>query len=205
TALGGSLTNTLYVLDEPSVGLHPRDAGLLAGVLRRLAEAGNAVVVVEHDPALIRAADRVIDLGPGPGAQGGEVVYQGPLAGLTKEPRSRTGAFLAGGMDARAARPRRRVDPRRRLHIAGATENNLQDLTVDVPLGMLVAVTGVSGSGKSTLIDQVLYRNVRRRLGLAESEPGACASLDGAAGIGGVTLVDQAPLGSSSRVNAATY
>jgi excinuclease ABC subunit A len=205
TALGGSLTSTLYVLDEPSVGLHPRDAGKLAAVLRRLADAGNAVVVVEHDPALIRAADHVIDLGPGPGAQGGEVVYQGPLDGLTREPRSATGAYLRGGVDTQGPRPRRRIDPRRRLRVRGATENNLKDLTVEVPLGVLVAVTGVSGSGKSTLIDQVLYRNVRRRLGLAESEPGACASVEGADGIGGVTMVDQAPLGSSSRVNAATY
>ncbi|HET8646057.1 MAG TPA: excinuclease ABC subunit A, partial [Vicinamibacteria bacterium] len=205
TALGGSLTSTLYVLDEPSVGLHPRDAGKLSTVLRRLADAGNAVVVVEHDKDLIRAADHVIDLGPGPGAQGGEVVYPGPGAGLQQEARSRTGAFLAGRAEGEGPRRRRAVDARRRLRVTGACENNLQDLTVDVPLGLLVCVTGVSGSGKSTLVDQVLYRNVRRRLGLAESEPGACASVEGTDALSGVTLVDQAPLGSSSRVNAATY
>jgi excinuclease ABC subunit A len=205
TALGGSLTRTLYVLDEPSVGLHPRDAKRLSGVLRRLAEAGNAVVVVEHDPAIVAAADQVIDLGPGPGRSGGEVVYQGPVAGLFGEPRSLTGAALAGRLPSAARAARRGPDPARRLRVLRARENNLKELTVDVPLGLLVCVTGVSGSGKSTLVDQVLCRNLRRRLGLAESEPGACDGIEGAESIGDVTLVDQAPLGASSRVNAATY
>ncbi len=205
TALGGSLTSTLYVLDEPSVGLHPRDAGRLAGVLRRLAAAGNAVVVVEHDPALIAGADHVIDLGPGPGHEGGEVVYEGPVAGLLKEPRSKTGAHLAGRLDTPRPPERRTPGARQRLRLRGARENNLQDVTVDVPLGLLVCVTGVSGSGKSSLVDQVLYRNLRRHFGLGESEPGACDGIDGAAALTGVTLVDQAPLGASSRVNAATY
>jgi excinuclease ABC subunit A len=205
TALGGSLTSTLYVLDEPSVGLHPRDAGRLSSVLRRLADAGNAVVVVEHDPALVTGADHVIDLGPGPGREGGEVVYEGPVAGLLDEPRSATGRHLAGRLDV-ARRVRRRVpDPARMLRIRGARENNLKDVTVDMPLGVLVCVTGVSGSGKSSLVEQVLHRNLRRHLGLGESEPGACDGLDGASGLTGVTLVDQAPLGASSRVNAATY
>ena len=122
TALGSSLTSTLYVLDEPSVGLHPRDAGRLAGVLRRLAEAGNAVVVVEHDPAIIGGADHVIDLGPGPGKQGGEVVYQGPLAGLLEAPLSQTGAFLAGRLEMPAPEERRRPDPDRKLRILRARE-----------------------------------------------------------------------------------
>ena len=111
TALGGSLTSTLYVLDEPSVGLHPRDAGRLSGVLRRLADAGNAVVVVEHDPALIASADHVIDLGPGPGREGGEVVYEGPVAGLLEEPRSKTGAYLAGRLAMPGPARRRQPDP----------------------------------------------------------------------------------------------
>ena len=205
TALGGSLTSTLYVLDEPSVGLHPRDAGRLSGVLRGLADAGNAVVVVEHDPAIIGAADHVIDLGPGPGREGGEVVYAGDVAGLVQCPRSKTGDFLAGRLEVPAPAKRRRSDPARRLRIRGARENNLKDVTVEVPLGLLVCVTGVSGSGKSTLVDQVLHRNLRRHFGLGESEPGACDGIDGAAALTGVTLVDQAPLGASSRVNAATY
>ena len=205
TALGGSLTSTLYVLDEPSVGLHPRDAGRLAGVLRRLADAGNAVVVVEHDAALIASADHVIDLGPGPGREGGEVVYEGPVAGLLAEPRSKTGMHLAGRLAMPGPARRRRPDPARRLLVRGARENNLKDVTVELPLGLLVCVTGVSGSGKSSLVDQVLHRNLRRHFGLGESEPGACDGIDGASLLTGVTLVDQAPLGASSRVNAATY
>jgi excinuclease ABC subunit A len=211
TALGSSLTSTLYVLDEPSVGLHARDAGRLAGVLGRLAAAGNAVVVVEHDPALIAVADHVIDLGPGPGRAGGEVVYQGPLPGLLREPRSRTGAYLAAVLEgtSRAAvaadAPWESPADAGVVRVVGATENNLRRVTVDIPLGRLVCVTGVSGSGKSTLVDQVLYRNVRRQLGLGESEPGACERLEGAEALAGVELLDQSPLGGSSRVNAATY
>jgi len=205
TALGGSLTSTLYVLDEPSVGLHARDASRLTGVLRRLADAGNAVVVVEHERALIESADHVIDLGPGPGREGGELVYAGAVAGLLAEPRSVTGAYLAGRLKAAHRTNRRKPDPKRSLRVRGARENNLKDLTLDLPLGLLVCVTGVSGSGKSSLVDQVVYRNLRRHFGIGESEPGACESLDGAAALTGVTLVDQAPLGASSRVNAATY
>jgi excinuclease ABC subunit A len=205
TALGGSLTSTLYVLDEPSVGLHPRDVARLAGVLRRLASAGNAVVVVEHDVAVIRGADHVIDLGPGPGREGGNLVYAGPVDGLSAVPASRTGEALARRVRVAAPARRRAPDPARVVRVVGACENNLQDVTVDIPLGLLVAVTGVSGSGKSTLVDQVLHRNLRRRLGLAEGEPGACRDLQGAEHVSGVTLVDQAPLGASSRVNAATY
>ena len=205
TALGGSLTSTLYVLDEPSVGLHARDASRLTSVLRRLADAGNAVVVVEHERALVESADHVIDLGPGPGREGGELVYAGPVAGLLDEPRSRTGDYLAGRLASASARRRRMPDPKRSLRIRRARENNLKGLSLELPLGLLVCVTGVSGSGKSTLVDQVLYRNLRRQLGLGEAEPGACDGLDGASALTGVTLVDQTPLGASSRVNAATY
>ena len=205
TALGGSLTSTLYVLDEPSVGLHARDAARLTGVLRRLADAGNAVVVVEHERALIESADHVIDLGPGPGREGGELVYAGAVAGLAAEPRSVTGAYLRGETQAAGSRARRKPDRKRMLRIRGARENNLKDLTLELPLGQLVCVTGVSGSGKSSLVDQVLYRNLRRHFGIGESEPGACDGIEGAAQLTGVTLVDQTPLGASSRVNAATY
>jgi len=206
TALGGSLTSTLYVLDEPSVGLHARDTARLAGVLRRLADAGNAVVVVEHERALVEAADHVIDLGPGPGREGGEVVYAGPPSGLAAAERSLTGAYLAGRLATAAPRTERRATGRERtLRIRGARENNLKGVDLALPLGALVCVTGVSGSGKSSLVDQVLYRNLRRRLGLGESEPGACDGVEGAEAVAGVTFVDQAPLGASSRVNAATY
>ena len=205
TALGSSLTSTLYVLDEPSVGLHQRDVGRLAGVLRRLAAAGNAVVVVEHDPALIGAAAHIIDLGPGPGREGGEVVYQGPLGGLLREPRSKTGAHLMGHLAMPAPAARRRPEPVRRLRVVRARENNLRELTLDIPLGLLVCVTGVSGSGKSTLVDQVLYRNLRRQFGQSEAEPGLCEAIEGAEQLAGVVLVDQSPPGRSSRMNAATY
>ncbi|HEY8234711.1 MAG TPA: excinuclease ABC subunit UvrA [Vicinamibacteria bacterium] len=205
TALGGSLTSTLYVLDEPSVGLHARDAARLAAVLRRLADAGNAVVVVEHERALVESADHVIDLGPGPGREGGELVYAGRFEGLLAEPRSETGAYFAGRAQPARRAGRRSPDAKRSLRIRGARENNLKDVTLELPLGLLVCVTGVSGSGKSTLVDQVLYRNLRRKFGIGESEPGACDSLEGASLVSGVTFVDQSPLGASSRVNAATY
>jgi excinuclease ABC subunit A len=204
SALGASLTSTLFVIDEPSVGLHPRDAGQLAGVLRRLAAAGNAVVVVEHDPAFILAADRVIDLGPGPGRDGGSVVHQGTLAGLVRRACSPTAAYLTGRRQV-PRREQRRTRGSRGITVTGARENNLRNVTVTVPLGMLVCVTGVSGSGKSTLVDQVLYRNLRRQLGAQVMEPGECDSVSGAGHISDAILVDQAPLTRSPRVNAATY
>ncbi|MBP8985122.1 MAG: excinuclease ABC subunit UvrA [Syntrophobacterales bacterium] len=204
TALGSSLTGTLYVLDEPSVGLHPRDAERLAGVLRTLASAGNAVVVVEHDPVFIRQADRVIDLGPGPGERGGSVIHQGSVTGLIGNRRSPTAAYLRGEIS--MPQPSRKRTPHRgSLRVIGARENNLKDISVDIPLGLLVCVTGVSGSGKSTLIDQVLYRNLRRQMGLQAMEPGTCKGVEGAERLTGVVLIDQAPLTRSSRMNAATY
>jgi excinuclease ABC subunit A len=205
TALGSALASTLYVLDEPSIGLHARDAARLRGVLARLGQAGNAVVVVDHDPSLLAGADHVIELGPGPGAQGGTVVYQGPVAGLTDVAASPTGAFLRGQLDVGRGRQQRAPDPARRLRVVGARANNLRALTVDVPLHRFVCVTGVSGSGKSSLIEEVLYRNLRRALGQGESEPGACERIEGSEGVRQVVMVDQAPLGASSRVNAATY
>jgi excinuclease ABC subunit A len=205
TALGSSLTNTLYVLDEPSVGLHSRDAAQLASVLRRLAEGGNAVVLVEHDPTLIAAADRVIDLGPGPGRLGGKVVYEGPLPGLLSAAQSKTAAYLAGKLPMPAPAQRRRAGRAGWLRVAKARENNLQSLDVEIPLGLLVCVTGVSGSGKSTLVDQVLYRNLRRHLGFGESEPGACEGIGGADLVKGLILVDQTAPARSTRMNAATY
>jgi excinuclease ABC subunit A len=204
SALGASLTSTLYVIDEPSVGLHPRDVAPLVGVLRRLAEAGNAVVVVEHDPAFIAVADRVIDLGPGAGRDGGNVVHQGTVAGLLQQRRSVTASYLTGRLRV-PRRGQRRQPGRRRLTVRGARENNLKDLTVTVPLGLFVCVTGVSGSGKSTLVDQVLYRNLRRQRRVGVMEPGECDSISGAGDISDVILVDQSPLTRTSRMNAATY
>ena len=204
TALGASFTSTLYVLDEPSVGLHPRDKERLAVVLRKLAGAGNAVVVVEHDPIFIRYADRVIDLGPGPGRDGGRVVHEGTVAGLLQRRESPTAAYLRGEL--KIARPdQRRERSRGELRVIGARENNLKNLTVRFPLGMLVGVTGVSGSGKSTLIDQVLYRNLKRLMGRQMMEPGICRTIEGVERISDAVFVDQSPLTRSSRMNPATY
>ncbi|MCF8025420.1 MAG: excinuclease ABC subunit UvrA [Desulfobacteraceae bacterium] len=203
-ALGASLTGTLYVLDEPSVGLHPRDKRRLAEVLSRLASAGNAVVVVEHDQEFIQSADRIIDLGPGPGAEGGQVVHQGTLAGLLKQRDSKTAMYFQGELS--IPRPEQRRCPGNdRLRIVKACEHNLDDVTVDIPLGMLVCITGVSGSGKSTLVDHVLYRNLRRQKGLEVMEPGRCGRIEGDTLISGAILVDQSPLSRNARMNAATY
>ena len=167
TALGTSLVNALFVLDEPSVGLHPRDIGRLIGVLQRLRDAGNTLVVVEHDPDVIRAADLVLDMGPGPGETGGEVVHFGSLAGLLASRRSVTAAYLRGERKvepparARPAAPRARRS-RGALVVKGASEHNLKDLDVSFPLGRIVCVTGVSGCGKSTLVQDVLYNGLRR-------------------------------------------
>ncbi len=204
TALGTSLTNTLYLLDEPSVGLHPRDKERLAAVLRKLAADGNAVVVIEHDPAFIRAADRVIDLGPGPGSDGGRINHQGTLAGLLKRKTSLTARYLRGEL--KIPRPASRREPTaKRLRVRGAREHNLHDLTVEIPLEMFVCVTGVSGSGKSTLVDHVLFRNLKRGKGLQVMEPGRCQALEGVDQVAKAVFVDQSPLSRNTRMNAATY
>ncbi|MFW5874595.1 MAG: excinuclease ABC subunit UvrA [bacterium] len=203
-ALGTSLTGTLYVLDEPSVGLHPKDKRSLAEVLGRLAAAGNAVVVVEHDSAFIENADRIIDLGPGPGAEGGKVVHQGTPAGLLRRENSQTAKYFSGTL--KVPQPDKRRSPgNNRLRIIGAAEHNLDNIDVDIPLGLMVCVTGVSGSGKSTLVDHVLYRNLLRQKGLEVMEPGRCAGIEGDGLVGRIVLVDQSPLSRNARMNAATY
>jgi len=213
TALGGALTETLYVLDEPTVGLHPRDTERLVGILRRLTAIGNTVVIVEHDLDAIRAADWLIDIGPRAGEHGGRVVYQGTPKELTpaKAPESRTAAFLASGKRAarkpHAGAPTRfgRRTPTGHVRVKGAHENNLDYLTVDFPLGVLCAVTGVSGSGKSTLVTDCLWANWRRQKGDTNNEPGKIVALQGLEAVEDVILVDQEPIGRSSRSNAATY
>ncbi len=217
TALGSALTETLYVLDEPTVGLHPRDTERLIGVLRKLTRLGNTVVVVEHDLDIIRAADNLIDIGPGAGEKGGEIVYQGRAEGLSGKPGlSRTAPYLAGKGE-RTTRAGKAADaPRRNRHgrrkpsgwvsVRGASEHNLKHLDVRFPLGVLCGVTGVSGSGKSTLVRDCLYENYRRGvLGDPKAEPGSILGLDGLEHIDGMVLVDQSPIGRSTRSNAATY
>ncbi len=203
TALGTSLVNTLFVLDEPSIGLHPRDMGRINGVLRRLRDAGNTLVVVEHDELLMHAADRILDMGPGPGERGGEVVFFGGPSALLRAD-TLTADYLTGRKQAappQVARP----PASKQLRLLGASENNLRDLDVTIPLERLVCVTGVSGSGKSTLVRDVLYPALAKALGEAMETPGAFRELKGSEQIEGVVLVDQSPIGKSARSNPASY
>lgn len=205
TAVGSSLVNTLYVLDEPSVGLHPRDSGRLVRILRALSAKENTVVVVEHDAEIIRAADHVVDLGPGAGESGGQVMFSGGIPELLKEPRSLTGQYLSGARSIAVPSRRRKCLPQLSLWIRDARENNLRGIDVEIPLARFVCVTGVSGSGKSTLIEDILYRGLRKRLGLFAGTPGAHDSIEGADRIADVILVDQSPVGATPRANPASY
>jgi len=207
TALGTSLTGTLFVLDEPSIGLHPRDIGRVAGVLARLRDAGNTLLVVEHDETLMRAADRILDLGPGPGARGGELVYCGPPAAIGACERSLTGAFLSGRRRVHkdGARRTRSLARAPRLEVLGASAHNLRSIDVAIPLGGLVCLTGVSGSGKSTLLHEVLYNALARAKGQRAEVPGEHRALRGAEHLDAVVLVDQAPIGKTTRSNPASY
>jgi excinuclease ABC subunit A len=204
TALGTSLTNTLFVLDEPSVGLHARDLARVVGVLRRLRDGGNTLVVVEHDPQVIRAADRLLDIGPGPGERGGEIVFYGSPSALAEAPQSLTARYLTGVLSVAAGRAPRPAATRF-LEIEGASENNLKNLDVRIPLNRLVCITGVSGSGKSTLIEDVLYRALRKHQGKPTEAPGTLRALRGAEHIGAVVLIDQSPIGKTARSNPASY
>ncbi|MGD8987727.1 MAG: excinuclease ABC subunit UvrA [Syntrophobacterales bacterium] len=204
-ALGSPLVNTLYVLDEPSVGLHPRDNQRLVKILRALTRQRNTVVVVEHDPEIIHASDYLVDLGPGAGEQGGKAVFSGPSSKILSARGSRTAAYIAG--KSRPGRPRKRREPHkaRYLKLVGIQAHNLRDLDVDIPLGLLVAVTGVSGSGKSTLVEDVLYRNWLRRQGLATEAPGYCREMVGLEHIDDIVFMDQQAIGRSPRANLLTY
>ncbi len=206
TALGTSLVNTLFVLDEPSIGLHPRDINRLIGVLHRLRDAGNTLLVVEHDPDVIRAADRVLDLGPGPGARGGEVVFFGPLQELVKCKNSRTGQALVGAASPPRPGPSRRdAAPTSQLVIRSASEHNLKSIDVSLPLHRLVCITGVSGSGKSTLVEDVLYRGLLRLKHKPTEQPGKHKTITGHEQIEDVVMVDQSPIGKTTRSNPASY
>ena len=206
TSLGSQLVGALYVLDEPSIGLHTRDTARLIHILERLRDLGNTIIVVEHDADILRAADHLLDLGPGAGEFGGKLLAEGVLAEIEANPASLTGRYLSGKITIPV--PTRRREPgREKLVLKGARANNLHGLDVTVPLNMLVAVTGVSGSGKSTLVHQVLYRAVARALGQTDgSDPsGVFASLTGTERLNDVVLVDQTPIGRTPRSNPITY
>ena len=205
TALGSSLVNTLYVLDEPSVGLHPRDTSRLMDILKRLRDNQNTIVVVEHDPEVIRRADRIVDLGPGAGERGGELKFFGTPAELAASSHSLTGKYLSGRLRVPQREARRKLREGQALRICKARQNNLQDIDVDIPLGVMVAVTGVSGSGKSTLVEEVLYRGYQKWKGKGGGTPGQCERIEGLELVHDMVLVDQSPIGRTPRSNALTY
>jgi len=206
TSLGSRLVGALYVLDEPSIGLHTRDTARLIHILEELRDLGNTILVVEHDPDILRAADYLLDLGPGAGEFGGKVLADGILAEIEANPNSLTGRYLSGKISIPVP-TRRRVPGREKLSLRGARANNLRGVNIDIPLGLLVAITGVSGSGKSTLVHQVLYRAVARALGQVDgADPaGSFASLSGVERLNDVVLVDQTPIGRTPRSNPVTY
>jgi excinuclease ABC subunit A len=204
-ALGSSLVDTLYVLDEPSVGLHPMDVERLIEVVCRLRDVGNTVVVVEHDPRVMERADWLIDLGPGAGEAGGNVLYQGPPSGLAAADRSATGVYLSGRRTVESARDRVTHSDTEWIELAGASVHNLRDLTVSFPRQALTVVTGVSGSGKSSLVHDTLHGALAGALGDARIESGPYRALTGYEGLSGVELVDQSPIGRSPRSNPVTY
>ncbi len=201
--LGSGLSGVLYVLDEPTIGLHPRDTSLLIAVLRRLRDLGNTVLVVEHDLEVVAAADYVVDMGPGAGRDGGQVVAAGTPAAVAGNPASLTGGYLAGRTP--ALRSQRRLGNGSHLTIVGAREHNLKGITVSLPLGTFIAVTGVSGSGKSTLVFDVLDRAARRHFQDAGPAPGLHEAVEGWEHLDRVVAIDQTPIGRSPRSNAATY
>ena len=222
TSLGSRLVGACYVLDEPSIGLHSRDTGRLIRILEELRGLGNTIVVVEHDPDVMRAADHIVDLGPGAGEHGGNIVFEGPLRNLIASGNgSLTARYLRGDLHVSAARARRPVNPRRVLRFSGARVHNLKNIDVEIPLGMMVLVTGVSGSGKSTLVHDVIYRSLealhKERETEIEAAPGgeegmesagprvSCRKVEGAERIAGTVMIDQSPIGRTPRSNPVTY
>ena len=203
--IGSGLTGVLYVLDEPSIGLHQRDNARLLDTLRRLRDLGNSVIVVEHDEDAILSADHVVDVGPGAGIHGGEIIAQGTADEIMANPRSLTGQYLSGEKQVSVPRKRRRVDKERRLTIRNARGNNLKNVSVDLPLGLFTAITGVSGGGKSTLIIDTLYKAAARRLNGSFEHPAPHDSIDGMEHLDKVIDIDQSPIGRTPRSNPATY
>ncbi len=217
TCLGSRLVGTCYVLDEPSIGLHSRDTNRLIRILEELRDLGNTIIVVEHDADVMRAADHIVDLGPGAGENGGRVIFSGSYPQLISDGAgSLTGTWLRGDLSGRRARTRRKVNPKRKLVVRGARANNLKNLDVEIPLEMMVGITGVSGSGKSTLVHEVIYKSLEAAHKTGVGEAGAeerpasgggltCRKLEGAEKIPEAVRVDQSPIGRTPRSNPVTY
>ncbi len=207
TALGSALVGALYVLDEPTIGLHPRDTLRLVDILKRMRDLGNTVIVVEHDPDVIRSADHIIDLGPESGSRGGELIFQGSIDQMLEDNASRTGAYLSGNKSIPVPKKRRTPDWSRAVEITGAHANNLKNLNVRIPLERITCITGVSGSGKSSLVEEVLYKGLIKKLdqGYGISDPPACQSIQIHSSVNYVQIIDQSPIGKSTRSNPVTY
>ncbi len=204
TQIGSSLMGVLYILDEPSIGLHQRDNAKLLATLKNLRDLGNTLIVVEHDEETMRAADHIVDIGPGAGVHGGELVAQGTVEDICACPRSITGQYLSGKRRVPVPTERRRGNGKC-LTIRGARENNLKNITVEIPLGVFTCVTGVSGSGKSSLINEIFYKTLASRLNRARTRPGKCDGVDGLENVDKIIAIDQAPIGRTPRSNPATY
>jgi len=203
--VGSGLVGVMYILDEPSIGLHQRDNQRLLDTLVHLRDLGNTVIVVEHDEDAIRQADYVVDIGPGAGVHGGEIVAQGTVAAIEATPRSLTGQYLSGALRIDPPKQRGRFDPKRVLRVVGATGNNLKKVTAEFPIGLLTCVTGVSGSGKSTLVNDTLFRRVAQALNDASAEAAPCEQIEGLQHLDRVIDIDQSPIGRTPRSNPATY
>ena len=204
TQIGSGLTGVLYILDEPSIGLHQRDNDKLIATLKKLRDLGNTLLVVEHDEDTMYAADQIIDIGPGAGVHGGQVMAQGTAEAVKNVPGSITGDYLSGRKQIHVPSSRRKGN-KKCIEVVGATENNLKNISVKFPLGVFTCITGVSGSGKSTLVNEVLYKNIAQKLNGASEKPGKCKQIKGLENIDKIINIDQSPIGRSPRSNPATY
>ncbi|EKC66454.1 excinuclease ABC, A subunit, partial [human gut metagenome] len=204
TQIGAGLTGVLYILDEPSIGLHQRDNDKLIATLKKLRDLGNSVIVVEHDEDTMYAADQIIDIGPGAGVHGGNVMAQGTAEEIKNTPGSITGDYLSGRKQIVVPKKRRKSNGKS-IEVVGATEHNLKNITVKFPLGQFICVTGVSGSGKSTLVNEILYKTIARDLNGSNEKPGKCKQVKGLHNIDKIVNIDQSPIGRTPRSNPATY